>query len=96
MKTENSAPEFPPYPSSKEECMSCGFPAKKWPHFFFFFKIKKKQQKEDLPGGPAVKNPPVNAGDTGMIPGPGRSHMPQSNRANALQLLKPLRFRAQV
>ena len=26
-----------------------------------------------------VKNPPANAGDTGSIPGPGRSHMPQSN-----------------
>ena len=26
-----------------------------------------------------VKNPPCNAGNTGLIPGPGRSHMPQSN-----------------
>ena len=26
-----------------------------------------------------VKNLPVNAGDTGSIPGPGRFHMPQSN-----------------
>ncbi|XP_057578113.1 formin-1 isoform X2 [Hippopotamus amphibius kiboko] len=26
-----------------------------------------------------VKNPPANAGDTGSIPGPGRSHMPRSN-----------------
>ena len=25
-----------------------------------------------------VKNPPANAGDTGSIPGPGRSHMLQS------------------
>ena len=25
------------------------------------------------------KNPPANAGDTGSSPGPGRSHMPQSN-----------------
>ena len=31
------------------------------------------------PGGAVVKNPPANAGDTGSIPGPGRSHMPQSN-----------------
>ena len=29
--------------------------------------------------GLVVKNPPANAGDTGLIPGPGRSHMPQSN-----------------
>ena len=30
-------------------------------------------------GGAVVKNPPANAGDTGSSPGPGRSHMPQSN-----------------
>ena len=30
----------------------------------------------DFPGGPVVKNPPANAGDTGSIPAPGRSHMP--------------------
>ena len=29
--------------------------------------------------GPVVKNLPCNAGDTGSIPGPGRSHMPQGN-----------------
>ena len=34
-----------------------------------------------------VKNPPVNAGDMGSIPDPGRSHMPQSNKAYAPQLL---------
>ena len=34
-----------------------------------------------IPGGPVVKNPPANAGDTGLIPGPGRSHMPWSNKA---------------
>ena len=33
----------------------------------------------DFPGGAVVKNPPANAGDTGLSPGPGRSHMPQSN-----------------
>ena len=33
----------------------------------------------DFPGGSVVKNPPVNAGDTGLIPGLGRSHMPWSN-----------------
>ena len=33
----------------------------------------------DFPGGAVVKNPPANAGDTGSIPGPGRSHMLQSN-----------------
>ena len=33
----------------------------------------------DFPGGAVVKNLPANAGDTGSSPGPGRSHMPQSN-----------------
>ena len=26
-----------------------------------------------FPGGPVVKNPPAKAGDTDLIPGPGRS-----------------------
>ena len=43
----------------------------------------------DFPGGAVVKNPPANAGDTGSVPGPGRSHMPQSNKARAPQLLSP-------
>ena len=32
-----------------------------------------------FPGGAVIKNPPANAGDMGSSPGPGRSHMPQSN-----------------
>ena len=32
-----------------------------------------------LPGGSVVKNPPAKAGNTGLIPDPGRSHMPRSN-----------------
>ena len=32
-----------------------------------------------FPGGTVVKNPPANAGHTGSIPGPGRSHMLRSN-----------------
>ena len=47
----------------------------------------------DFPGGAVVKNPLANAGDTGLSPGPGRSHMPQSNKAYAPQLLS-LRSRA--
>ena len=38
-----------------------------------------KKSKEGFPGDAVVKNPPANAGDTGSSPGPGRSHMPQSN-----------------
>ena len=40
-------------------------------------------------GGSVVKNLPANAGDTGSIPGPGGSYMPQGNYAHAPQLLKP-------
>ena len=32
----------------------------------------KEKAGEDFPGGPVVKNPPANAGDTGSIPGPGK------------------------
>ena len=32
-----------------------------------------------FPGGAVVESLPANAGDTGSSPGPGRSHMPQSN-----------------
>ena len=35
--------------------------------------------KLDFPGGPVVKNPPVNAGDMGSIPDLRRFHMPRSN-----------------
>ena len=46
-----------------------------------------KHGEWDFPGGPVVKNPPANAGDTvgevgggaGLIPGPGRLHMPRDN-----------------
>ena len=39
----------------------------------------KKKKSRDFPGGTVVKNLPANAGDVGLIPGPGRSHMPWSN-----------------
>ena len=32
----------------------------------------------NVPGGPLVKNPPASAGDMGLIPDMGRTHMPQS------------------
>ena len=54
--------------------------------FFYNLVVKKKKipvtfkrNPWDFPGGTVVKNPPSNAGDTGSIPGPARSHMPQSN-----------------
>ena len=42
-------------------------------------KVGEKIREEDFPSGPMVKSPPVNARDTGSIPSPGRSHMPQGN-----------------
>ena len=41
--------------------------------------IGKNNTALDFPGGAVVKNPPANAGDTGLSPGPGRSHMLRSN-----------------
>ena len=45
----------------------------------FFFLMLWLNMFADSPGGAVVKNPPANAGDTGSSPGPGRSHMPESN-----------------
>ena len=40
----------------------------------------------DFPGGSVVKNPPMSAG---LIPGPGKFHMPYATKACVPQLLKP-------
>ena len=40
---------------------------------------RKKEQLSGYPGGTMVKNPPADAEDTGLSPGPGRYHMPWSN-----------------
>ena len=40
-----------------------------------FQKIKNR----GFPGGAVVENLPAGAGHTGSSPGPGGSHMPQSN-----------------
>ena len=41
--------------------------------------LATKYNDWDFPGGTVVKNLPANAGDTGSIPGPGRSRMAQSS-----------------
>ena len=51
------------------------------------YRASSETDKLGLPWCAVVKNPPANAGDTGSSPGPGRSHMPQRNKARALQLL---------
>lgn len=38
-----------------------------------------ERDTRDFLGGPAVRNPLANAGDTDLIPGSGRFHMPQGN-----------------
>ena len=40
-----------------------------------------------FPGGPVVNNLPANAGDTGLIPGLGKYHMPQSTKSLPPQLV---------
>ena len=52
-----------------------------------YFKIFLKILGWGFPSGAVVENPPANAGDMGSIPGPGRSHMPRSNKARVPQLL---------
>ena len=37
-----------------------------------------KANNRDFPGGTVVQNPPANAGDMGLIPGPGRFHTPHA------------------
>ena len=38
-----------------------------------------KEERVGFPGGAVVENLPANAGDMGLSPGLGRSHMPWSN-----------------
>ena len=49
----------------------------------------QKTTQLDFPGGPVVQNLPAKAGDTGSIPGLGRSRMSWDNWAHVPQLLKP-------
>ena len=54
--------------------------------FISIFQLKTKKIG-GFPGGAVVENLPANAGDTGLSPGLGRSHMPRSNWARKPQLL---------
>ena len=49
--------------------------------------LAQKQKHRGFPGGAVVENLPANAGDTGLSPGLGGSHMPWSNWARGPQLL---------
>ena len=48
---------------------------------FIFKSFNFKINSRGFPSS-TVKNPPANAGNTGLSPGPGRSHVPQSNKAH--------------
>lgn len=62
----------------------------KCPGYHLVRKIgEKNRQIWDILGGLVVKNLPVNAGDTGSVSAPGKSHMPRRNWARAPQLLSP-------
>ena len=43
----------------------------------------------DFLGGTVDRNLPENAGNMGLIPGPGKFHMSRSNEAHIPQLLEP-------
>ena len=45
----------------------------------YYWIFVKKSDLQGYPGGPVVKNLPGNAGDTGLMPGLGRFHMPRGN-----------------
>ena len=47
-----------------------------------------KVQRGDFPGDAVIKNLPASAGDTRLIPGLRRSHMPWNNWAREPQLLR--------
>ena len=46
-----------------------------------------KLKIRDFPGASVLKDPSANAGDTGLIPGPGGSHMLGGSHSHAPQLL---------
>ena len=48
-------------------------------HNTYIPSLPKKRLTEELVGGIVVKNPPANAGNTGLISGPGRFHVPWSS-----------------
>ena len=54
---------------------------------FYAIKLLLKRTDGGFPGVAVVENLPANAGDMGLSPGLGRSHMPRSNWAREPQLL---------
>ena len=67
--------------SRRDTCISCI--ERQWGNF------SQLKHTEDFPGGTVDKNLPANAGDMGSVPGPGRFHILQSNKAHGPQLPSP-------
>ena len=62
-----------------------------WPtlglSFLRTFQVGNGNRVKGFPGGSTVEDPPANAGDKGLIPDPGRSHMLQSTLSLCATLL---------
>ena len=81
---------------SWEQLKLCSTTLRRFRNVIWRFKFHFKNIKVAFSGGAVDKNLPASAGDTGLILGPRRFHMPQSNQAHshdywahAPQLLKP-------
>ena len=48
-------------------------------------KLPSKSSSQDFAGAPVVKNPPANAGNMDVLPGPGKPHMLYTNLDHAPQ-----------
>ena len=57
-------------------------------HFSYESETILKKQRLGLPWWLSIENPACKAGDTSLISGPGRFHMPRSNQAHMMQILK--------
>ena len=61
---------------SPEQSRTCIHPSHE-PYLRFMLQMDMiKNKPRGFPSGSGVKSPSANAGDTGLIPGPGRPHMP--------------------
>ena len=60
------------------------------------FKFLSRIFIQGFPDGPVVENPAAHTGNTGLIPGLGRSHRPRGSQAGAPQLLEPTCPRARA
>ena len=54
------------------------------------YKYLTKPILKGSPGGPVIDNLLDNTGNSGLIPGPERSHMPQSNKAHVPAITEPM------